>query len=74
MILKVIRNKKKKVSTANLYKLIEGSQRFFGIINDNFSIGYPFEFIRMGRYMERADMISRILDTPLFVCKSKSNA
>ena len=66
---KVIRNKKKKVSSANLYKLIEGSQRFFGIINDNFSIGYPFEFIRMGRYMERADMISRILDT---LCLSAS--
>ena len=55
--------KKKKVTSTELYRLIEGSQRFFGIINDNFTTGYPFEFIRMGRYVERADMISRILDT-----------
>ncbi len=60
---KNIKDKKKKLSSADLHRLTEGSQRFFGIINDNFSTGYPFEFIRMGRFMERADMISRILDT-----------
>ena len=60
---KNIKDKKKKLSSVDLHRLTEGSQRFFGIINDNFSTGYPFEFIRMGRFMERADMISRILDT-----------
>ena len=51
-----------------MYRLIEGSQRFFGIINDNFSTGSVFEFIRLGRYIERLDMISRTLDT---LCVSK---
>ena len=55
----------------DLYKLIEGSQRFFGIINDNFSTGLVFEFIRLGRYIERVDMISRTLDT---LCVSKKNS
>ena len=55
----------------DMYKLIEGSQRFFGIINDNFSTGLVFEFIRLGRYIERVDMISRTLDT---LCVSKKNS
>ena len=65
MTSRILENKKKVTST-ELHRLTEGSQRFFGIINDNFSTGYPFEFIRMGRYVERADMISRILDTLCF--------
>ena len=64
---KNIKDKKKKLSSVDLHRLTEGSQRFFGIINDNFSTGYPFEFIRMGRFMERADMISRILDTFVYL-------
>ncbi|MBL6899595.1 MAG: alpha-E domain-containing protein [SAR86 cluster bacterium] len=63
---KLLRNNAK-----DLYKLIEGSQRFFGIINDNFSNGFVYEFIRLGRYIERVDMVSRTLDT-LTVSKKES--
>lgn len=48
---------------AHIYNVISGSQRFFGIISDNFSRGYEFEFMRLGRFIERVDMISRIIDS-----------
>ena len=38
------------------------TQEFFSSINDNLSRGYEFEFIRLGRFLERVDMISRIID------------
>ena len=63
-------SKSDRVKPKDMYRLIEGSQRFFGIINDNFSTGSVFEFIRLGRYIERVDMISRTLDT---LCVSKKN-
>ena len=46
------------------------TQNFFGSINDNLSRGYEFEFIRLGRFVERTDMISRIIDC---LCVSKSS-
>ena len=45
------------------------TQGFFGAINNNLSRGYEFEFIRLGRFIERTDMISRIIDC---LCISKS--
>ena len=59
MTLKTSKRKKAK----NIYEVISFSQRFFGIISDNFSRGYAFEFLRLGRFIERADMISRIIDS-----------
>ncbi len=54
-------SKRKRASL--VYNMIGGSQRFFGIISDNFSRGYEFEFLRLGRFIERVDMISRIIDS-----------
>ena len=45
------------------------TQEFFSSINDNLSRGYEFEFIRLGRFLERVDMISRIIDC---LCITKS--
>ena len=59
MTLKASKRKRAK----NIYEVISSSQRFFGIISDNFSRGYAFEFLKLGRFIERADMISRIIDS-----------
>ena len=61
-------NRRKRASY--IYNVISGSQRFFGIISDNFSRGYAFEFMRLGRFIERIDMISRIIDS-LCIMQSK---
>ena len=45
------------------------TQEFFSSINNNLSRGYEFEFIRLGRFLERIDMISRIIDC---LCITKS--
>ena len=50
--------------------IVSMTQNFFGAINDNLSRGYEFEFIRLGRFVERTDMISRINDC---LCVSKSS-
>ena len=50
--------------------IVSMTQNFFGAINDNLSRGYEFEFIRLGRFVERTDMISRIIDC---LCVSKSS-
>ena len=50
--------------------IVSMTQNFFGSINDNLSRGYEFEFIRLGRFVERTDMISRIIDC---LCVSKSS-
>ena len=57
----------KRKRARNIYEVISSSQRFFGIISDNFSRGYAFEFLRLGRFIERADMITRIVDS---ICTS----
>ncbi len=57
----------KRKRAKNIYEVISSSQRFFGIISDNFSRGYAFEFLRLGRFIERADMITRIIDS---ICTS----
>ena len=59
MTLKASKRKRAK----NIYEVISSSQRFFGIISDNFSRGYAFEFLKLGRFIERADMITRIIDS-----------
>ena len=42
----------KRKRAKNIYEVISSSQRFFGIISDNFSRGYAFEFLRLGRFVE----------------------
>ena len=48
--------------TNYIYEVISKSQLFFGIISDNFLRGTEYQFIKLGRFIERADMISRIID------------
>ena len=50
--------------------IVDLTQEFFSSINDNLSRGYEFEFIRLGRFLERIDMISRIIDC---LCITKSD-
>jgi uncharacterized alpha-E superfamily protein len=54
----------------HITKIISLTQNIFGSINDNLSRGYEFEFIRLGRFVERIDMITRIIDC---LCVSKNN-
>ena len=54
----------------HITNIVSMTQNFFGAINDNLSRGYEFEFIRLGRFIERTDMISRIIDC---LCISKSS-
>ena len=54
----------------HITNIVSMTQNFFGAINDNLSRGYEFEFIRLGRFVERTDMISRIIDC---LCISKSS-
>ncbi len=60
-------HKRKKL--IHLTQIVSMTQGFFGAINNNLSRGYEFEFIRLGRFIERTDMISRIIDC---LCVSKS--
>ena len=70
----IIDNKISKVHKRNklqyITNIVSMTQNFFGSINDNLSRGYEFEFIRLGRFVERTDMISRIIDC---LCVSKSS-
>ena len=60
-------HKRKRLS--HLTDIVNLTQEFFSSINDNLSRGYEFEFIRLGRFLERVDMISRIIDC---LCVTKS--
>ena len=59
----------KRKRLAHLTDIVNLTQEFFSSINDNLSRGYEFEFIRLGRFLERVDMISRIIDC---LCVTKS--
>ena len=54
----------------HITKIISLTQNIFGSINDNLSRGYEYEFIRLGRFVERIDMITRIIDC---LCVSRNN-
>ena len=54
----------------HITKIISLTQNIFGSINDNLSRGYEYEFIRLGRFIERIDMITRIIDCH---CVSRNN-
>ena len=54
----------------HITNIVDLTQEFFSSINDNLSRGYEFEFIRLGRFLERIDMISRIIDC---LCITKSD-
>jgi len=65
-----ISNVHKRHRLTYITKIISLTQNIFGSINDNLSRGYEYEFIRLGRFVERIDMITRIIDC---LCVSKSN-
>lgn len=57
-----------------LKKIIEGCQRFTGLLSGYMSHHHPYRFIRLGRNLERADMTSRILDlASLLLAESRSD-
>ena len=45
-----------------LDEVIERRQSVIGLLSDSMSHGAAFQFIKLGRYLERADMTTRILD------------
>ena len=51
--------------TLIISEVTSGTQLFFGIISDNFSLGTEYQFIKLGRFIERADMVSRIIDSQI---------
>ena len=50
--------------TLIISEVTSGTQ-LFGIISDNFSLGTEYQFIKLGRFIERADMVSRIIDSQI---------
>jgi uncharacterized alpha-E superfamily protein len=57
-----------------LKKILEGCQRFTGLLSGYMSHHHPYRFIRLGRNLERADMTSRILDlASLLLADSRSD-
>tara|TARA_Y100000996_G_C22552841_1_gene654389 strand:- start:490 stop:1377 length:888 start_codon:yes stop_codon:yes gene_type:complete len=55
-------NSKDKPYSEDLYEIIRNSQRFFAIISDGMQRNDVFNFIKLGRFIERADMLSRIIE------------
>lgn len=56
-----------------LNEILEGCQRFTGLLSGYMSHDHPYHFIRLGRNIERADMSSRILDLgSLLLSESRS--
>ncbi|MBT22802.1 MAG: hypothetical protein CMD62_00815 [Gammaproteobacteria bacterium] len=56
-------NSNKNVKNSDvLLKLINNSRTFFSTIADAMSRDHVFDFIKLGRFIERADMLSRIIE------------
>lgn len=57
-----------------LNEILKGCQRFTGLLSGYMSHNNPYLFIGLGRYLERADMTTRILDlASLLLSESRSN-
>lgn len=57
-----------------LNEILEGCQRFTGLLSGYMSHNHPYNFILLGRNIERADMTSRILDlSSLLLSESRSD-
>jgi uncharacterized alpha-E superfamily protein len=57
-----------------LNEILKGCQRFTGLLSGYMSHNNPYLFISLGRYLERADMTTRILDlASLLLSESRSN-
>lgn len=57
-----------------LNEIMEGCQRFTGLLSGYMSHNNPYRFIRLGRNIERADMSSRILElATLLLSESRSH-
>ncbi len=56
-----------------LETILEGCQRFTGLLSGYMNHNYAYQFIRLGRNIERADMSSRILElAALLLSESRS--
>ena len=64
-------NSKKKPHSEDLYQIIGNSQRFFAIISDGMQRNDVFNFIKLGRFIERADMLSRIIEDQILRKEAK---
>ena len=49
-------------STEVLHQIIRNSKTFFATISDAMHRDHVFDFIKLGRFIERADMLSRIIE------------
>ncbi|MFU8788143.1 MAG: alpha-E domain-containing protein [Methylobacter sp.] len=57
-----------------LNEILKGCQRFTGLLSGYMSHNHPYQFIRLGKNIERADMTSRILDlASLLLAESRSD-
>jgi uncharacterized alpha-E superfamily protein len=57
-----------------LNTILKGCQRFTGLLSGYMSHNNPYQFIRLGRNLERADMTTRILDlASLLLADSRSD-
>lgn len=57
-----------------LTEIMEGCQRFTGLLSGYMSHSHPYCFLRLGRNLERADMSSRIMELAmLLLSDSRSN-
>lgn len=57
-----------------LNEILKGCQRFTGLLSGYMSHNNPYLFIGLGRYLERADMTTRILDlASLLLSESRSH-
>ncbi len=57
-----------------LNEIMEGCQRFTGLLSGYMSHNAPYRFIRLGRNIERADMSSRILElATMLLSESRSH-
>ncbi|NOT85755.1 MAG: alpha-E domain-containing protein [Methylococcaceae bacterium] len=56
-----------------LNEILKGCQRFTGLLSGYMSHHHPYRFIGLGKYLERADMTTRILDlASLLLSESRS--
>jgi len=68
----IISNRRGRLDFLN--KIMEGCQRFTGLLSGYMSHNNAYRFIRLGRKLERADATSRILElASLLLAESRSN-
>ena len=54
-----------------MHQIIRNSKTFFATISDAMHRDHVFDFIKLGRFIERADMLSRIIEDQILEKKQK---